>query len=67
MKNNLCRDSKSFAGETPTLDGSNLSFSWDGLVTIVDLSYIEIYPVRSLRLLGGTSMLDAENESRSRD
>jgi hypothetical protein len=31
------------------------------------LSYVEIYPMRTLRLLGGDSTLEAENETRSRD
>jgi hypothetical protein len=31
------------------------------------LSYIEIYPMRSLRLIGGDRTLAAENEARSRD
>lgn len=31
------------------------------------LSYIEIYPMRALRLMGGDRTLEAENENRSRD
>jgi hypothetical protein len=31
------------------------------------LSYVEIYPLRTLRLLGGDRTLDAGNENRSRD
>ena len=31
------------------------------------LSYVEIYPMRTLRFLGGDSTLEADNEQRSRD
>jgi hypothetical protein len=31
------------------------------------LSYVEIYPMRTLRLLGGDQTLEADNENRSRD
>lgn len=31
------------------------------------LSYVEIYPMRTLRLLGGDRTLEADNENRSRD
>ncbi len=31
------------------------------------LSYVEIYPMRTLRFFGGDSTLDADNEQRSRD
>lgn len=34
---------------------------------LLGLSYVEIYPMRSLRFFGGESTLDPENESRSSD
>jgi len=37
------------------------------LALAIVLSYVEIYPMRSLRLLGGDQTLDSENASRSRD
>jgi hypothetical protein len=40
-----------------------------GLITglALALSYVEIYPMRTLRLLGGDRTLEADNEHRSRD
>jgi hypothetical protein len=37
------------------------------VVLALALSYVEIYPMRALRVLGGDYTLDRENEARSRD
>ena len=37
------------------------------IVLVLALSYIEIYPLRTLRILGGEGYIDPKNESRSRD
>lgn len=37
------------------------------IVLVLALCYVEIYPMRTLRFLGGDSTLEADNETRSRD